>query len=168
MHHEIIIIGRVASAPVVRYMPSGDLSALCKLIIVAKRNGKLYRRTFKLFGRRQMAVRMKRHLRRGTLVMIRGALISDPNTGGPRLRQTRSAASSAPPDSFEVLVHYLQVFKASDAKLQSAHTIAPRESSQSALPYRRRFTPFASTEQPLSPSSPKADNPDLASSGSES
>ncbi len=110
-HHTIIIVGRLGRDPEMRYTPSGQ--AVTHLSVATNRQytnstGEQVKETiwFKVSTWGKQAEVSNECLHKGSLVLVEGRLIPDPNTGRPRIWQ----GQNGPGASFEVtasIVHFL-------------------------------------------------------------
>jgi single-strand DNA-binding protein len=99
-YHTLIIVGHLGKDPEMRYTSAGQ--AVTNFSVATNRqytgsNGELIQETiwFKVSTWGKQAEVCSQHLHKGSLVLIEGRLIPDPNTGRPRIwyAQGRPGAS---------------------------------------------------------------------------
>jgi len=102
--HTILIAGHLGRDPEMRYTPAGQ--AVTNFNLAANRqytdsNGQMVKETtwFRVSAWGRTAENCDQYLRKGSLVLVEGRLVCDPETGGPRL-YTRQDGS--PGTAFEV------------------------------------------------------------------
>jgi single-strand DNA-binding protein len=100
----VLIVGYLGREPEMRYTPSGQ--AVTNFNLAANRqftgaNGQVTKETtwFKVSAWGKTAESCSEYLHKGSLVLVEGRLVSDPETGGPRLY---SRQDGTPGTSFEV------------------------------------------------------------------
>ncbi len=102
--HTILFVGRLGREPEMRYSPSGQ--AVTNFNLAANRkysdaNGQVVKETiwFRVSVWGKAAENCDQFLHKGSLVLVEGRLVCDPETGGPRLYSRRDGT---PGTAFEV------------------------------------------------------------------
>lgn len=102
--HTILVVGRLGREPEMRYSPSGQ--AITNFNLAANRkysdaNGQNVKETiwFRVSVWGKAAENCDQFLHKGSLVLVEGRLVCDPDTGGPRLY---SRKDGTPGTAFEV------------------------------------------------------------------
>ncbi len=102
--HTILIVGRLGREPEMRYSPSGQ--AVTNFNLAANRkysdaNSQVVKETiwFRVSVWGKAAENCDQFLHKGSLVLVEGRLVCDPETGGPRLYSRRDGT---PGTAFEV------------------------------------------------------------------
>ena len=102
--HTIVIAGRLGRDPEMRYSPAGQ--AVTNFNLAANRqftdsNSQVVKETtwFKISVWGKVAENCNQYLHKGSLVLVEGRLVCDPETGGPRLY---SRKDGTPGTAFEV------------------------------------------------------------------
>ena len=102
--HTIIIVGHLGREPEMRYSPAGQ--AVTNFNLAANRqftdsNSQVVKETtwFKISVWGKSAENCNQYLHKGSLVLVEGRLVCDPETGGPRLY---SRKDGTPGTAFEV------------------------------------------------------------------
>ena len=102
--HTIVIVGHLGREPGMRYSPSGQ--AVTNFNLAANRqftdsNSQVVKETtwFKVSVWGKTAENCNQFLHKGSLVLVEGRLVCDPETGGPRLY---SRKDGTPGTAFEV------------------------------------------------------------------
>lgn len=101
--HTILIVGRLGRDPEMRYTPSGQ--AVTNFNVAANRqytnaNDQPVKETtwFRISAFGKTAENCNEYLQKGSLVLIEGRLVSDPETGGPHIWESGGKTGA----SFEV------------------------------------------------------------------
>ena len=104
MFHEITIVGNLGNDPEMRFLPDG--TPVCNFSMASNRKWKNQDGSpgeettwFRISAWGKTAENCNQYLHKGSLVLVEGRLVCDPETGGPRL-YTRQDGS--PGTSFEV------------------------------------------------------------------
>jgi single-strand DNA-binding protein len=102
--HTLVIVGYLGREPELRYSPSGQ--AVANFNLAANRQhtdsgGQVIKETtwFRCSAWGKTAENVAEYLHKGSLVLVEGRLVCDPETGGPRLY---SRQDGTPGTSFEV------------------------------------------------------------------
>ena len=102
--HTIIIVGHLGREPEMRYSPAGQ--AVTNFNLAANRqftdsNNQVVKETtwFKISVWGKTAENCNQYLHKGSMVLVEGRLVCDPETGGPRLY---SRKDGTPGTAFEV------------------------------------------------------------------
>ena len=102
--HTIVIAGRLGREPEMRYSPAGQ--AVTNFNLAANRqftdsNSQVVKETtwFRISVWGKTAENCNQYLHKGSLVLVEGRLVCDPETGGPRLY---SRKDGTPGTAFEV------------------------------------------------------------------
>ena len=102
--HTIVIAGRLGRDPEMRYSPAGQ--AVTNFNLAANRqftdsNSQVVKETtwFKISAWGKTAENCNQYLHKGSMVLVEGRLVCDPETGGPRLY---SRKDGTPGTAFEV------------------------------------------------------------------
>ena len=129
--HTIVIVGHLGREPELRFTPSGQ--AVANFNLAANRqytdaNSQVVKETtwFRISVWGKSAENCTAFLHTGSLVLVEGRLICDPETGGPRLYSRQDSTPSA---SFEV--------NASTVRFLSGRTeeAEPAEQSGGEMPF---------------------------------
>ena len=102
--HTILIVGHLGKEPEMRYTPSGQ--AVTNFNLAANRqysdsSGQVVKETtwFRISAWGKTAEHCSEFLHKGSLVLVEGRMVCDPETGGPRLF---SRKDGTPSTAFEV------------------------------------------------------------------
>ena len=102
--HTILIVGHLGKEPEMRFSPSGQ--AVTNFNLAANRqysdsSGQVVKETtwFRISAWGKTAENCSQFLHKGSLVLVEGRLVCDPETGGPRLY---SRKDGTPSTAFEV------------------------------------------------------------------
>ena len=101
MYQELTILGTMSKEPEVRYTPEGKASATFN--VATNRNtakGDKETTWFRVTCWERTAEYMGKYSQKGTKILVRGRLVVDPQTGGPRLFTRQDGTVST---SFEVV-----------------------------------------------------------------
>jgi single-strand DNA-binding protein len=103
-YHTIIFVGNLGRDPEMRYTPSGQ--AVTDFSVAVNDNytnssGEKIKRTIwiRVSTWGKQAETCNQYLKRGKKVLVEGRLVTDPNTGGPRIWERNDGSKTA---SFEV------------------------------------------------------------------
>jgi single-strand DNA-binding protein len=103
-YHTVIFVGNLGRDPEMRYTPSGQ--AVTDFSVAVNDNytsssGEKVKRTIwiRVSTWGKQAETCNQYLKKGRKVLVEGRLVSDPNTGGPRIWERNDGSKSA---SFEV------------------------------------------------------------------
>jgi single-strand DNA-binding protein len=110
MHHEIELLGNLGRDPEMRYTPSGQ--AVTNFNVATNRqyttsDGDQVKEThwFRCSAWGKTAENVNQYLKKGSGVFVKGRLICDPDTGGPKLWLRQDGTQAA---SFEVNVSFVK------------------------------------------------------------
>lgn len=107
MYQEISILGTMGKDPDVRYTPEGKATA--SISVATNRNtAKGDRETtwFRVTCWEKTAEYMGKYAQKGTKIFVRGRLVVDPATGGPRIFTKQDGTASA---TFEVVAETVKL-----------------------------------------------------------
>ena len=117
----ILIVGHLGREPEMRYSPSGQ--AVTNFNLATNRqhngsNGQSSKETtwFRVSTWGKTAENCSEYLHKGSLVLVEGRLVCDPETGGPRLYIRKDGTPSA---SFEVMANTVRFLTGSDEHSES-------------------------------------------------
>lgn len=104
MYHTVIIVGNLGKDPEMRYTPSGTPVTNFNLATSRKwldANGQQVNETiwFRISVWGKQAESCNQYLKKGSRVLVEGALVPDRSTGGPRIYQRQDGSSGA---NFEI------------------------------------------------------------------
>jgi single-strand DNA-binding protein len=102
--HTIILVGNLGRDPEMRYTPSGQAVTNFSVAVndnFTSSNGEKVERTIwvRVSTWGKQAEICNQYLKKGRKVLVEGRLVTDPNTGGPRIWERQDGTKSA---SFEV------------------------------------------------------------------
>jgi single-strand DNA-binding protein len=102
--HTIILVGNLGRDPEMRYTPSGQAVTNFSVAVndnFTSSNGEKVERTIwvRVSTWGKQAEICNQYLKKGRKVLVEGRLVTDPNTGGPRVWERQDGTKSA---SFEV------------------------------------------------------------------
>jgi single-strand DNA-binding protein len=103
-YHTIILVGNLGRDPEMRYTPSGQAVTNFSVAVndnFTSSNGEKVERTIwvRVSTWGKQAEICNQYLKKGRKVLVEGRLVTDPNTGGPRIWERQDGTKSA---SFEV------------------------------------------------------------------
>ena len=103
-YHTIILVGNLGRDPEMRYTPSGQAVTNVSVAVndnFTSSNGDKVERTIwvRVSTWGKQAEICNQYLKKGRKVLVEGRLVTDPNTGGPRIWERQDGTKSA---SFEV------------------------------------------------------------------
>lgn len=103
-YHTIILVGNLGRDPEMRYTPSGQAVTNFSVAVndnFTSSNGDKVERTIwvRISTWGKQAENCNQFLKKGRKVLVEGRLVTDPNTGGPRIWNRQDGTPSA---SFEV------------------------------------------------------------------
>lgn len=103
-YHTIILVGNLGRDPEMRYAPSGQAVTNFSVAVndnFTSSNGEKVERTIwvRVSTWGKQAEICNQYLKKGRKVLVEGRLVTDPNTGGPRIWERQDGSKSA---SFEV------------------------------------------------------------------
>ncbi len=103
-YHTIILVGNLGRDPEMRYTPSGQAVTNFSVAVndnFTSSNGEKVERTIwvRVSTWGKQAEICNQYLKKGRKVLVEGRLVTDPNTGGPRVWERQDGTKSA---SFEV------------------------------------------------------------------
>jgi single-strand DNA-binding protein len=114
--HTIIIVGHLGREPEMRYSPAGQ--AVTNFNLAANRqftdsNNQVVKETtwFKISVWGKTAENCNQYLHKGSMVLVEGRLVCDPETGGPRLY---SRKDGTPGTAFEVSASTVRFLSSSE------------------------------------------------------
>jgi len=123
--HTIIIVGHLGREPEMRYSPAGQ--AVTNFNLAANRqftdsNNQVVKETtwFKISVWGKTAENCNQYLHKGSMVLVEGRLVGDPETGGPRLY---SRKDGTPGTAFEVsasTVRFLSILESHEDESEPA------------------------------------------------
>jgi single-strand DNA-binding protein len=121
MYQSITLVGRLGRDPEMRYTPSGQAVATFNLAVnrqFTQAGGEVVKETtwFRASVWDKTAENCHQFLKKGSLVLIEGRLVCDPQTGGPRLFTRKDGT---PGTAFEVntgTVRFLSNLENQDGK----------------------------------------------------
>lgn len=120
--HTIIIVGHLGRDPEMQYSPAGQ--AVTNFNLAANRqftdsNGQVVKETtwFKISVWGKTAENCNQYLHKGSLVLIEGRLLCDPETGGPRLYNRKDGSSAT---SYEVSASTVRFLSGSEGDSNSS------------------------------------------------
>lgn len=120
--HTIIIVGHLGRDPEMQYSPAGQ--AVTNFNLAANRqftdsNGQVVKETtwFKISVWGKTAENCNQYLHKGSLVLIEGRLVCDPETGGPRLYNRKDGSSAT---SYEVSASTVRFLSGSESESNSS------------------------------------------------
>jgi len=104
MYHEITIVGHLGRDPEIRYVPSGDPVTNFSVAVNenwTNKDGEKQERNvwYRISAWRRLAEVCNEYLSKGRQVLVKGRLIADADTGGPRVWEDREGNPRA---SFEI------------------------------------------------------------------
>ena len=117
----ILIVGHLGREPEMRYSPSGQAVTNFNLAVNRQHsgsNGQSSKETtwFRVSTWGKTAENCSEYLHKGSLVLVEGRLVCDPETGGPRLYTRKDGTPSA---SFEVMANTVRFLTGSDEHSES-------------------------------------------------
>ncbi len=136
MYHSIVIVGRLGRDPEMRYMPSGD--PVTTISVATDRawndkSGQLQRETtwfrVSIFGK--SAESANQYLSKGKIVLVEGRLVTDPETGGPRLYQRHDGTTGA---SFELVANTVRFLSPRNTSENEQATQAETQNIMNSAP----------------------------------
>ncbi len=103
-YHTIILVGNLGRDPEMRYTPSGQAVTNFSVAVndnFTSSNGEKVERTIwvRVSTWGKQAEICNQYLKKGRKVLVEGRLVTDPNTGGPRIWERQDGTKTA---SFEV------------------------------------------------------------------
>ena len=112
----ILIVGHLGRDPEMRYSPSGQAVTNFNLAVNRQHNGsngQVVKETtwFRISAWGKTAENCNEYLHKGSLVLVEGRLVCDPETGGPRLYSRKDGTPSA---SFEVMANTVRFLSGPD------------------------------------------------------
>ncbi len=112
----IIIVGHLGREPEMRYSPSGQAVTNFNLAVNRQHNGSNGQADkvttwFRVSAWGRNAETCNEYLHKGSLVLVEGRLVCDPETGGPRLYSRKDGTPSA---SFEVMSNTVRFLSGPD------------------------------------------------------
>lgn len=131
-YHTLIIVGRLGKDPEMRYTPSGQ--AVTNLSVATNRqytsgSGEQVKETiwFRVSTWGKQAEVSNEYLHKGSLVLVEGRLIPDPNTGRPRIWQGKNG----PGASFEVSASVVRFLTGRE----DGNDSSPEPAEEDAVPF---------------------------------
>jgi single-strand DNA-binding protein len=132
MWHTIIIVGNLGKDPEMRYTPSGQ--AVTSFNVASSRqytsnNGQTVKETcwFRVSAWGKTAENCSQFLHKGSLVLVEGRLVCDPETGGPRLY---SRKDGTPSTAFEVNANTVRFLSSREEHGEDEATVAEANSAE--------------------------------------
>jgi single-strand DNA-binding protein len=123
--HTILIIGHLGRDPEMRYTPAGQ--AVTNFNLASNRqytnaNGQPVKETiwFRVATWGKTAENCNQYLEKGSLVLVEGRLVCDPDTGGPRLYSRQDGTPSA---SFELSANTVRFLSGREGESEAIHTV---------------------------------------------
>ena len=115
-YQTILIVGHLGREPEMRFSPSGQAVTNFNLAVNRQHNGSNGQGVkettwFRISAWGKTAENCNDYLHKGSLVLVEGRLVSDPETGGPRLYSRKDGTPSA---SFEVMVNTVRFLSGPD------------------------------------------------------
>jgi single-strand DNA-binding protein len=133
--HTILIVGHLGKEPEMRYTPSGQ--AVTNFNLAANRqytdsSGQVVKETtwFRISAWGKTAENCSEFLHKGSLVLVEGRLVCDPETGAPRLY---SRKDGTPSTAFEVSANTVRFL--SSREDHGEDEVAAPEASSSDIPF---------------------------------
>ena len=117
-YHTILIVGRLGREPEMRYTPSGQPVTNFNLAAnrqYADANGEVVKETiwFKVSAWGKTAETCSQYLYKGSLVLVEGRMLCDPETCGPRLYNRKDGSSAT---SYEVIASTVRFLSGSEGE----------------------------------------------------
>lgn len=131
----ILIVGHLGQDPTLKYTPSGQAVANFNLAVnrqYTDSNGQVIKETawFRVASWNKTAESCSEFLHKGSLVLVEGRLVCDPETGGPRVFNRQDGTSSS---SFEVSASTVR-FLSSRGETEEDET-APADKNKTEVPF---------------------------------
>ena len=133
--HTILIVGHLGKEPEMRYTPSGQ--AVTNFNLAANRQytdsgGQVVKETtwFRISAWGKTAEHCSEFLHKGSLVLVEGRMVCDPETGGPRLF---SRKDGTPSTAFEVNANTVRFL--SSREDHGEDEVAAAEASSADIPF---------------------------------
>ncbi len=124
--HTIVIVGHLGREPEIRYSPAGQ--AVTNFNLAGNRqftdsNSQFVKETtwFRVSAWGKTAENCSQYLHKGSLVLVEGRLVCDPETGGPRLY---SRKDGPPGTAFEVNANTVRFLSSSENHEEESETSA--------------------------------------------
>ena len=113
-YHTVILVGNLGRDPTMRYTPSGQAVTDFSVAVndnFTSSNGEKVERTIwvRVSTWGKQAEICNQYLKKGKKVLVEGRLVTDPNTGGPRVWNRQDGTPSA---SFEVRANTVRFLSA--------------------------------------------------------
>ena len=140
--HTILIVGHLGKEPEMRYTPSGQ--AVTNFNLAANRqytdsSGQVVKETtwFRISAWGKTAEHCSEFLHKGSLVLVEGRMVCDPETGGPRLF---SRKDGTPSTAFEVNANTVRFLSSREdqgwnAPAGGENEVAAAEASSADIPF---------------------------------
>jgi single-strand DNA-binding protein len=130
--HTILIVGHLGKEPEMRYTPSGQ--AVTNFNLAANRqytdsSGQVVKETtwFRISAWGKTAEHCSEFLHKGSLVLVEGRMVCDPETGGPRLF---SRKDGTPSTAFEVNANTVRFLSSREEHGEDEATAAEANSAE--------------------------------------
>lgn len=139
MRQKIEIIGNCGREPELRFTPSGQ--AVCNFSVAVNEtftsgNGERVKRTlwFRVQSWGKAAEIHDQYIKKGMLLFVEGRLVADPNTGGPKVFETKNGHNAA----FEINAQEVKFLSRSEGgQVEAARELGGevREIEDSDIPF---------------------------------
>ena len=128
-YHTVILVGNLGRDPEMRYTPSGQAVTNFSVAVndnFTSSNGEKVERTIwvRVSTWGKQAETCNQYLKKGKKVLVEGRLVTDPNTGGPRIWNRQDGTPTA---SFEVSASTVRFLSARGE--EETGGLAPAESA---------------------------------------